>query len=335
MRTGEAVQGYRLVSRVILDKTGTLTEGRPVVQEIVPFDATEEELLGCAAAAESASEHPLARALVNAAFERRITPPAAENVAAVPGRGVSAGIEGEEVLVGSPAFLEEKGIRLGAHARHISELEEAGRTVIAVARNGKALGLIGLGDRLREDAAQTVAALKAAGMKPILLTGDNERAARRIAREAGIEEVHAGVLPAGKAQIVRRLQESGKVAMVGDGINDAPALMQADVGIAMGAGADIAMESADIIILGSRLEAVAAAHEISRRAYRKMLQNVILAFCFNGIGIPVAATGLLYPVWAMAAMAASVTMIFFNSLWGKPALFFGAIMSVGRPLEAK
>jgi heavy metal translocating P-type ATPase len=335
MRTGEAFQAYRLVTQVVLDKTGTLTEGRPLVQEVMPLGSDEQELLGLAAAVETASEHPLAQAIVKAAFERKITPPPAGNVTAVPGRGVSAEIEEVEVLVGSPIFLEEKNISLGPLVARINELEQAGRTVIAVARNGKALGIIGLGDRLRGDAAQTVAALKRAGIKPILLTGDNERAARQIGREAGIEEVHAGVLPARKAEIVRRLQETGKVAMVGDGINDAPALMQADVGIAMGGGTDIAIESADIIVLGTRLAAVVVAHEISRRGYRKMLQNVILAFCFNGIGIPAAATGLIYPVWAMAAMAASVTAIFFNSLWGRPALFFDAVMSVGRPLQVK
>jgi P-type E1-E2 ATPase len=152
-----------------------------------------------------------------------------------------------------------------------------------------------------------------------------------MAEEAGIDEVYAGVLPDRKADVIRQLQRGGKVAMVGDGINDAPALMQADVGIAMGSGTDIAIESADIIILGNRLESILVAHEISRRGYRKMVQNVVLAFCFNGIGIPVAATGLIYPVWAMAAMAGSVTAIFFNSLWGKPSLFFNAVMSVGRP----
>ena len=331
MRTGEAFQAYRLVKHVVLDKTGTLTEGQPLVQEILPLGATEEELLGLSAAAEISSEHPLAQAITNAAFERKITPPAVENFLAVPGRGVSAVIEGAKVLVGSPKFLAEKGIDVAPLAARIHELEEAGRTVIAVARNGNALGIIALGDRLREDAAKTVTALRKAGIKPVLLTGDNERAAKRMAGEAGIDEVYAGVLPDRKADIVRQLQRSGKVAMVGDGINDAPALMQADVGIAMGSGTDIAIESADIIILGNRLESILVAHQISRRGYRKMVQNVVLAFCFNGIGIPVAATGLIYPVWAMAAMAGSVTAIFFNSLWGKPSLFFDAVMSVGRP----
>jgi heavy metal translocating P-type ATPase len=335
MRTGEAFQAYRLVTRVVLDKTGTLTEGRPLVREIVPLDSSEQELLGFAAAAEASSEHPLAQAIVNAAFERKVTPAAVESFMAFPGRGVAAGIEGAKVLVGSPKFLAEEGINLALLAARIHELEEMGRTVIAVAKNGKALGIIALGDRLRADAARTVAALRRARITPILLTGDNERAAKRMAREAGIEEVHAGVLPDRKAEIIRQLQRAGKVAMVGDGINDAPALMQADVGIAMGSGTDIAIESADIIILGNRLESILVAHDISRRGYRKMVQNVVLAFCFNGIGIPVAATGLIYPVWAMAAMAGSVTTIFFNSLWGKSSLFFNAVMSVGRPLEVK
>jgi heavy metal translocating P-type ATPase len=331
MRTGEAFQAYRLVTHVVLDKTGTLTEGRPLVREIMPIASTEEALLGIAAAAESSSEHPLAQAVVNAALERHVTLPKVEDFTAFPGRGVRARIDGAEVVVGKPDFLEGEGIRLAPFATRIHELETAGRTVIAVGKNGQALGMIALGDKLRDDAASTVTALRKAGITPILLTGDNERAARRIAAEAGIDEVYAGVLPDQKADIVRQLQKAGKVAMVGDGINDAPALMQADVGIAMGSGTDIAIESADIIILGNRLESILIARDISRRGYRKMLQNVVLAFCFNGIGIPVAATGLIYPVWAMAAMAGSVTLIFFNSLWGKPSLFFNAVMSVGRP----
>src|SRR2546425_12850968 len=172
--------------------------------------------------------------------------------------------------------------------------------------------------------------MKAAGVVPVLVTGDNEGAARRAALAAGIEEVHAGVLPGEKAEIVRRLQQQGRVAMVGDGINDAPALMQADVGIAMGAGTDLATESADGVIVGTRLRAVVTAREISRWSYRKTKQNVVLACLFNGLGIPAAATGLVYPVGAMLAMAASVTSIFINALWGRPSLFFDAVLSVGR-----
>ena len=332
MRTGEAFQGYRLVNAVVLDKTGTLTEGRPAVREIEAVDGAADDLLAAAAAAEASSEHPLAQAVMDAAFQRGVTPPQVQSFEAVPGKGVVAHIDQSEVLVGSPKFLTDRGMDLAPVAERIAGLEEAGRTVIAVGRTGRALGIIALGDTLRPDAKDAVAALRQAGLRTVLLTGDNERAARRIAQEIGIDEVHASVLPDGKADIIRRLQRDGRVAMVGDGINDAPSLMQADIGIAMGAGTDIAIESADIIILSNRLAALPIAREISRRSYRKMLQNVALAFLFNGIGIPAAATGLVYPVWAMTAMAVSVTAIFFNSLWGRPRLFIDAILSVGRPV---
>jgi P-type Cu+ transporter len=212
---------------------------------------------------------------------------------------------------------------------HINELEGQGFTVIAVARDGELLGLLALGDALRPDAAETVRRLHALGIRTSLITGDNERAAQHFARAAGIEDVHARVLPAEKAELVRKLQKSARVAMVGDGINDAPALMQAEVGIAFGSGADIAIESADVIILNKRVGAVLDAYEISRYSYGKMLQNVILAFTFNGIGIPAAATGLVYPIWGMVAMAASVTLIFINSLWSRGNYFFQAIKTVG------
>jgi P-type E1-E2 ATPase len=212
----------------------------------------------------------------------------------------------------------------------VAELEDAGRTVIVASRGGELLGAIAFDDRLRPDAAEAVVALVRAGIRPVLVTGDNGRTAERVARELGIEEVHAGALPNEKADVVRALQRDGRVAMVGDGINDAPSLMQADVGVAMGAGTDIAIESADIVVVGDRLPSILRAREISRYSYRKTKQNVTLAFLFNGIGIPLATTGLVYPVWAMVAMALSVTTIFVNSLWGRPRLFFDAVMSVGR-----
>jgi heavy metal translocating P-type ATPase len=332
MRTGEAFQGFRLVSKIVLDKTGTLTEGRPVVREIEGAGTNAQELLAIAAAAEASSEHPLAQAVLKAAFERGVTPPEVDSFEALPGKGVIARIGNSEVLVGSPHFLSERGAAMGALGRRIEELEAMGRTVIGVARGGSALGIIALGDTNRPDAPRAIASLRKAGLMPILVTGDNERAARWVARELGIEEVHASILPQDKAAIVRGLQSDSRVAMVGDGINDAPALMQADVGIAMGGGTDIAIESADIIILSNRLEALPIAREISRRSYGKMVQNVTLAFLFNGIGIPLAATGLIHPVWAMVAMAVSVTAIFINSLWGTPRLFFDAIRSVGQPI---
>ena len=335
MRTGEAFQGFRLVNTIVLDKTGTITEGKPAVREIEAPNGDENELLALAAAAEASSEHPLAQAIVAAAFDRGAIPPDVDSFEAVPGKGVIAEIGGREVSVGSPRFVGERGINLALLADRIDALEAAGRTVIVVGRDGVGVGALALGDAVKPEAVEALARLRAEGVRLVLLTGDNERAARKVAAEVGIETVHAGVLPDGKAEIVRQLQAGGtRVAMVGDGINDAPALMQADVGIAMGGGTDIAIESADIIILSNRLDAVPVAREISHTSYRKMLQNVTLAFTFNGIGIPIAATGLIYPVWAMVAMAVSVTAIFFNSLLGRPQLFFDAILSVGQPVTA-
>ncbi|MBX9584546.1 MAG: cation-translocating P-type ATPase [Gemmataceae bacterium] len=331
MRTGEAFQVLRRVGRVVFDKTGTLTEGRPAVRQVVPITASEQELLGVAAAAEAGSEHPLARAVVEEAFNRGIPPSEVQGFEAVPGKGVRARLGGASLLVGSPAFLASEGVDVEAQRPRIDELESQGQTVIGVARDGVLLGLLALGDALRPDAAEAVSRLHALGIRTSLITGDNERAARHFARAAGIEDVHARVLPAEKANMVRKLQEDGtRVAMVGDGINDAPALMQADVGIAFGSGADIAIESADVIILNQRLGAVLDAYQTSRHSYRKIVQNVTLAFLFNGVGIPAAATGLIYPIWGMVAMAASVTTIFVNSLWGRGAYFFQAIKTVGQ-----
>ncbi len=329
MRTGEAFQAFRSVTHLVLDKTGTLTVGRPVVKEIVAVGSAGE-LLALAAAAEASSEHPLGQAILTAALDRELRVPRVDDFESVTGRGVAALIGGARVRVGRPDFLEEAGVDVSPLKGRMVELEAAGQTVVAVSRERQLLGVIALGDALREDAGAAVAAMKQAGLIPVMVTGDNPGTARRVAKQLGIEEVYAGVLPGEKAEIVRRLQQQGRVAMVGDGINDAPALMQADVGVAMGAGTDIAIESADIIIVGNRLTSILTAREISRRSYGKTKQNVVLAFLFNGLGIPAATTGLVYPVWAMVAMAVSVTSIFFNSLWGRPSLFVDAVLSVGR-----
>jgi Cu+-exporting ATPase len=330
MRTGEAFQTFGQIRTVLLDKTGTLTEGRPAVRELGAL-GSEGELLRLAAAAESSSEHPLARAVVVAAEQRRLTVPAAREFTSVTGFGVTARIEGRDVLVGRPQFLTDRGIDLAPLSQAVARLEAAGRTVVAVAADEHPLGVIALGDEIRSDAIEAVAQLREAGLNSVLVTGDNARAAWHIAGQLGIDDVRAGVLPEGKAEIVREFQADGdRVAMVGDGINDAPALMQADVGIAMGGGTDIAVESADIIIVRDDLRAVLTARQMSRSAYRRTRHNVALAFLFNGIGIPLATTGLVYPVWAMVAMAASVTTIFINSIGGRPSLLFDAIGSVGR-----
>jgi Cu+-exporting ATPase len=335
MRTGEAFQTFRRVTHVLLDKTGTLTEGHPTVQHLHPAAGIEpEELLAVAAAAEMPSEHPLARAIAAAAQDKLVLPPV-KDFTATAGFGVTAQVDGHRVLVGRPALLADNGIDLAALDQVRANLERQGHTVVAVSRDKYLLGLIALADTLRAEAADTITALKAAGLIPVLVTGDNPRAARHIARQLGIDDVHAQVLPEGKADLVGQLQAGGHtVAMVGDGINDAPALMRADVGIAMGSGTDIATESADIILVRNHLHLVLTARDISRRSYRRVKQNVALAFTFNGIGIPLATTGLVYPVWAMAAMAASVTSLFINSLGGRPSLLFQAIGSVGRASAA-
>ncbi|HUE13698.1 MAG TPA: heavy metal translocating P-type ATPase, partial [Planctomycetaceae bacterium] len=333
MRTGEAFQALRRVQRVVFDKTGTLTEGHPALREIVPVASSEEELLALAGAVETGSEHPLARAVVEEAFKRGIALPEVEGFEALTGHGVRARLGQKTLMVGSPVFLAAQGVDLAPQDKRIKELEGRGLTVIGAAREGTLLGLLALGDALRPDAAETVRRLHAMGIRTSLITGDNEQAALHFARAAGIEDVHARVLPAEKAAMIRKLQETARVAMVGDGINDAPALMQAEVGIAFGSGADIAIESADVIILNKRVGAVLDAYEISRNSYRKIVQNVSLAFLFNGVGIPLAATGLVYPIWGMVAMAASVTTIFINSLWGRGNYFFAAIKGVGHPAQ--
>ncbi|MCA1852270.1 MAG: heavy metal translocating P-type ATPase, partial [Beggiatoa sp.] len=331
MRTGEAFQGFRLATHVLFDKTGTLTEGKPALREFHVIRGSEAELIGAAAAAEAASEHPLAKAVMTAALERGITPPELESFEAVPGRGVRAIHAGEAILVGNARFLVENGIPTDPLNERITTFEAAGRTVVVVARQQRLLGLLAFGDTLRPGARDTIAALRRDGIRTLLASGDNARTARHVAAEAGIDDVYAELLPEEKVALIRNRQQQGhNVAMVGDGINDAPSLMQANVGIAMGGGTDIAIESADIIILNNQLAAVVEAREISRWSYRKMVQNVGLAVLFNGIGVPVAATGLVYPIWAMAAMVFSVTAIFYNSLRGRPRIFFDAVMSVGR-----
>jgi P-type E1-E2 ATPase len=270
MRTGEAFQTFRQVTYVLLDKTGTLTVGRPAVTTLHPAPGvTADELLAVAAAAEEPSEHPLARAITGAARQRKLQLPRLdpERFQATAGSGVTAWIAGQRVLAGWQAFLAREGVGLDGVGDAIADLEGAGDTVIAVARGHRALGVIALGDTVRPEAAEAVTALRQAGLVPVLVTGDNPRAARHIAR-LGIGEVHAEMLPDGKAELAGRLQATGaQVAMVGDGLNDAPALMRADVGVALGSGTDIAT---DIIIVRDDLRLVVTALDISRRAYRRV-----------------------------------------------------------------
>jgi heavy metal translocating P-type ATPase len=319
MRSGEAFQVMDQLATIVFDKTGTLTRGEPQLAGLAPADGWDEPgLLELAAAAEQPSEHPLARAIVDAAHARGLTPPEAADFAAHTGEGVEASVAGRRVRVGKPAFVAGAGADFDALAEARTAIEAQGQTVVAVAAGGELAGLLGIGDALKDDAAATVQRLKAARLTPVMVTGDNPRTAGAVAATVGIDEVTAEVLPADKAAQIRQRQESGaRVAMVGDGINDAPALTQADVGIAIGAGTDIAIEAADIVVMSERLTAVADAYDIGHRTYRKTKHNLALAFAFNGVGVPAAATGLVHPVWAMAAMLASVTAVLANSFAGR------------------
>ncbi len=319
MRSGEAFQVLKDVRRVVLDKTGTITRGEPAVMEVVAAAGHDNRVvLRLAAAAEASSEHPLARAVVAAAEAQGLEVPKAEHFEAVSGRGVTATAEGRDVVVGSPRFLEGQGLELGVAREMVEAMQERAYTVVAVATQGQVAGLIAIADQLKPDAAEAVCSLREAGLEPVIITGDNARTARAVAEAVGITEYRAEVLPEQKAEAVRALQREGhRVAMVGDGINDAPALMQADVGIAIGAGTDIAIESADVVLVGERLGAVTDAYHIGRASYRRTVQNLSLAFAFNGIGVPLAVTGLVHPVWAMIAMIASVTTVLTNSFAGR------------------
>lgn len=315
MRSGEAFQVFGDIDTTVLDKTGTLTAGKPVVVEVVPAGGvTDDELLALAAAVEVASEHPLARSVVAAAEERDIEVPDTSGFASMTGQGVTANIGGASVAVGKPGWVAAQGVSLDALAGRRGAMEEAARSVVAVARDGRLLGLLGIADAIKPDAADAVGRLRAAGIIPIMVTGDNPATARAVANAVGIEVVYAEMLPEQKAQVVRDLQGEGhRVVMVGDGINDAPALTQADIGIAMGTGTDIAIESADVVLVGNRLAAVADARDIGSKSFRKTKQNLAIAFGFNGIGVPLAVTGIVGPTWAMTAMITSVSIVLANS----------------------
>ena len=319
MRSGEAFQVFKDIKKVMLDKTGTITLGTPTVTDLIPLNArSTDDLLQLAASVEKASEHPIARAIVKYAEDKRLPLLEARAFHAEPGGGVHARLDAHEIFLGNFRFLGDRGVDTRSGAKISTELETRAKTVIGLAEDQKLIGVLAITDALKDDAAEAVQRMKHAGLQPVMITGDNEHTARAVAAEVDIEEVYAQVLPQDKAAKVRGLQSRGfRVAMVGDGINDAPALMQADVGVAIGAGTDIAIESSDVILIGERLGGFVDAYEIARRSYRKTVQNLALAFAFNGIGVPLAATGWVHPVWAMIAMAASVTTVLTNSFAGR------------------
>jgi Cu+-exporting ATPase len=308
----EVLEQTRRISTIVLDKTGTVTEGRMRLVDALPIEACRGELMRLAGAAESASEHPLAQAIAAAAEEK---PPVAEfrNHA---GLGIEALVDGHAVLVGRASFLADWAIELSDEARVWQEqAEAAGQTVVAVAWDGRLHGLLALADTLKPSSPQAVGELRQLGLVPVLLTGDNARAARAIAAQVGIDEVRAEVLPDGKAAEVERLQQAGEtVAMVGDGVNDAPALATADLGLAIGTGTDVAIEASDLTLVSGDLRAAADAIRLARRTLRTIQGNLFWAFAYNVAAIPLAVAGLLNPMIAAAAMAASSIFVVTNSL---------------------
>lgn len=311
MRSGEAFQVLGQVSVVVFDKTGTVTEGRPHVQALWALDRPSTEVLTLAAVAERLSEHPLGRAIVDAASEAGLAVAAPEAFTAVTGQGVVARWRGQRLLVGTEALLATHGVGgLEMVASWAAAQRAQGATVVLVAVEERLVGALALGDRVRAEAPAVVAALRREGVAVYLATGDHPGAAQAVARVAGITHLFARLTPAEKRDLVRRLQHAGqKVAFVGDGLNDAPALMQADVGVAIGTGTDIALESADVVIPGHRLWAVVEARALARASYRLTVRNLLLALGVNATGVLAALTGGLPPAWAMAAMALSLSAV--------------------------
>ena len=315
-KNSESLENTRRVQVVALDKTGTITRGEPSVTDVVALNGSSEgDLLRIAASAERGSEHPLGEAIVRAAQERDLALVQPQRFEAESGRGIRAVVEGVTVQIGSPRHMAESGFNLGTVESQISGLQGQGRTVTVVTLNDTVAGLIGIADTIKAGSKQAVADLQASGLEVVMLTGDNERTAQAIAAEVGIQRVMADVLPGDKASAVKQLQAGGqRVAMVGDGINDAPALAQADVGIAIGTGTDIAIEASDVTLMSGDLNGVVRAFHLSKATMRTIYQNLFWAFIYNIILIPVAMLGLLVPMLAAAAMAFSSVFVVSNSL---------------------
>lgn len=319
MRSGEAFQAFKDVNKIVLDKTGTLTIGKPKIVDILLAEYYDEkELLSLVASIEVGSTHPIGKAIVEYALSKNVILQEVNNFQGIPGQGVKGSINGKVILAGNLRFIKSEGITIDAFNKQRIDLENQGLTLIDVVEDKKMIGLIAIGDVLKEDAKETVILLENAGIEPIIITGDNWYVAKAIAKDLRIKKVLAEVLPQEKAVKIRELQSQGnKVVMVGDGINDAPALMQADIGIAIGAGTDIAIESADIILVNERLKGILDAYSIGKSSYIKTVQNIILAFLFNAIGVVAGIFGLVHPIWAMIAMALSVTTVLLNSFANK------------------
>ena len=320
-KTAASLEAAGRTQIVALDKTGTITEGAPRVTDLLPAEGvTETELLTLAAALESRSEHPLAKAVLADAEAKAITPPEVTDFAALPGNGLAAKLNGMDIYAGNAAFIQTKLTLPAALAQQAEKLAAEGKTPLFFGGAGRLLGVIAVADTIKEDSPEAIRQLQNMGIRVVMLTGDNQRTADAIGRQAGVDEVIAGVLPDGKEAVIRQLQASGKVAMVGDGINDAPALTRADTGIAIGAGTDVAIDAADVVLMNSKLSDVPAAIRLSRATLRNIHENLFWAFIYNIIGIPLAAGlfipfGLtLNPMFGAAAMSLSSFCVVSNAL---------------------
>ena len=320
-KTAASLEAAGRTQIVALDKTGTITEGSPRVTDLLPAEGvTETELLTLAAALESRSEHPLAKAVLADAEAKAITPPEVTDFAALPGNGLAAKLDGMDIYAGNAAFIQTKLTLPAALAQQAEKLASEGKTPLFFGGAGRLLGVIAVADTIKEDSPEAIRQLQNMGIRVVMLTGDNQRTADAIGRQAGVDEVIAGVLPDGKEAVIRQLQASGKVAMVGDGINDAPALTRADTGIAIGAGTDVAIDAADVVLMNSKLSDVPAAIRLSRATLRNIHENLFWAFIYNIIGIPLAAGlfipfGLtLNPMFGAAAMSLSSFCVVSNAL---------------------
>ena len=320
-KTAASLEAAGRTQIVALDKTGTITEGAPRVTDLLPAEGvTETELLTLAAALESRSEHPLAKAVLADAEAKAITPPEVTDFAALPGNGLAAKLDGMDIYAGNAAFIQTKLTLPAALAQQAEKLAAEGKTPLFFGGAGRLLGVIAVADTIKEDSPEAIRQLQNMGIRVVMLTGDNQRTADAIGRQAGVDEVIAGVLPDGKEAVIRQLQASGKVTMVGDGINDAPALTRADTGIAIGAGTDVAIDAADVVLMNSKLSDVPAAIRLSRATLRNIHENLFWAFIYNIIGIPLAAGlfipfGLtLNPMFGAAAMSLSSFCVVSNAL---------------------
>ena len=322
IRSGEAIQTLKDIKVVVLDKTGTITKGQPSLTDVVALDGFEEEaVLRAAAGVEAGSEHPLAQAIVRGARDRGIDVPKVSDFRSITARGVEGQLEGTHIRVGSRRLLNEAGIDGSSLEGRLQDLELQGKTAMLVAIGNAAAGLVAVADTIKDDSKAAIAVLHELGIHVVMITGDNERTAKHVASQVGLDEVMAGVLPEGKVDAIRKLQEEHgqKVAMVGDGINDAPALKQANVGIAIGAGADVAIEAADVTLVKGELTKAVEAIRLSKATFRKIVENLFWAWFYNVAAIPVAALGLLHPMIGVVAMTVSSLSVIGNSILLKRA----------------